>query len=635
MSDHLTDSWPKHWTGADNPLSGLVRIDGKPYRFLGPEPEGVQAMDQREVRVWPTRSVYRFEAAGVELEVEFLSPLLTDDIDILTRPATYITFSLKSLDGRSHDAAVYFDCSAALAVDRPRQHVVWSRYKLADLDLLSFSSKEQPVLAKNGDDLRIDWGHLYLAVPAGNANAIRPHGAREEFAGKGAITEEDDLRMPRAAHDDWPVLACVLGGLKVGAAPVERKLILAYDDELSMEYLGRRLPPIWRLGGASAGDMILAAGREYGELRKRCRDWDDKLMAEFEKAGGPKYAEVAALAYRQCIAGHKILRDVDGKLLMFSKENFSNGCACTVDVSYPSAPFFVKYSTPLLKAMLTPILEYASGPRWPWPFAPHDLGTYPLANGQVYGGGERTEEDQMPVEECGNMLVMVAAACLNDGNAAYAEPYWPTLTKWAEYLRAKGLDPEHQLCTDDFAGHMAHNVNLAAKAIVAIGAFGRLCELKGDQAKAQEYTALARGMAAEWAAKADDGECFRLAFDKPGTWSQKYNLLWDRIFKLGIFPEEVAEKEVASYKGRQNQYGLPLDVRADYTKGDWIVWTACLTGKRADFDALFEPLYDYMNETPSRVPLSDWHDTKTGKQVGFQARTVVGGLFVPLLVELR
>jgi len=319
--------------------------------------------------------------------------------------------------------------------------------------------------------------------------------------------------------------------------------------------------------------------------------------------------------------------------LMFPKENFSNGCIATVDVIYPSAPFFLFFSPALMEAQLVPVLEYAALPRWRWPFAPHDLGTYPLANGQVYGGGERTEENQMPVEESGNMLILIAALGREQGNWHLAEKYWPQLSKWADYLRVKGLDPENQLSTDDFAGHLAHNANLSIKAIDGLAAYSEMAKGLGKADVAKDYLQAAQQMAKQWQDMAIDGDHYKLAFDKAGTWSQKYNLVWDQVLDLNLFPKKIRETETAFYLKHTNQYGLPLDNRADYTKLDWEIWTATLTDKREEFEAELKPILKWLNETTSRVPLTDWYDTKTGKQVGFQARSVVGGVYMKALAD--
>ncbi|OPZ72833.1 MAG: hypothetical protein BWY83_00446 [bacterium ADurb.Bin478] len=302
-----------------------------------------------------------------------------------------------------------------------------------------------------------------------------------------------------------------------------------------------------------------------------------------------------------------------------------------MDAIYPAAPQLLLFNIELLKASLRPVLEYARLPKWRFPFAPHDLGVYPLANGQVYGGGERSEEHQMPVEESGNMLLLLAAIAEVEEKADFAAEYWPNVSQWAGYLAEKGLDPENQLCTDDFAGHLAHNVNLSLKAILSLGAYSRLCERRGMKAEAKRFRTLAEDYAEKWQTMAKDGDHYRLAFDKPGTWSQKYNLVWDRILCLKLFPDSVARKEVRYYLQQLNPYGLPLDNRKEYTKLDWSVWTATLAESQEDFYALLQPVHRFVQESPNRVPLSDWYTTTEARVVGFQARSVVGGVFIKML----
>ncbi len=635
-ADRLTDDWPKHWTGRTQALAAFVRVDGKPFRVIGPSPRAVPALAQTGLQVFPTRTVYSFRDAGIELTVTFLSPLLAGDLDILARPVSYLTFEARSADGGPHDVALYLDATAEIAVNDTTQSVVWSRLAVDGAEALAIGSKDQPVLAKRGDDLRIDWGYFYLAVPAGQGARTHLGSAqpsRDAFLKDGRLPIRDDLDMPRSVDDDFPAASASFDFGRVGTAPISRWLMAAYDDRFSIEYFYRRLRPYWRRGGMDAAGLLETAARDYPALTQRCRRFDDELMADLTAAGGPKYAALGALSYRQSLAAHKLAADIDGTPLFFPKENFSNGCISTVDVIYPEAPMYLLMSPPLLRALLVPVFDYAKVGDWKFPFAPHDLGTYPQANGQVYGGGARTEEDQMPVEESGNLILLAAALAKVEGGPAFALKYWDQIRTWAEYLKAKGLDPENQLCTDDFAGHLAHNANLSIKAILALRAYADLCHRAGKKAEAAAYTKLSAGYAKEWERMAADGDHYRLAFDKPGTWSQKYNLVWDKLLGYNLFPADVARKEIAHYKKSQMVFGLPLDNRKEYTKLDWILWTATLADTPADFAALLDPVYDWLNKTPDRVPLTDWYWTNTGKMAGFQARPVVGGVLIKMLAD--
>jgi hypothetical protein len=627
MADRLTAENTRHWTGKPNTLSALVRVDGKTYRVMGRDPQRTPALEQTRLEVTPTRTMYEFTGGGVKVGLTFFTPALPGDLDVLSRPLTYIEWTVASADGASHAASVYFEAGADLVVNTPDEPVLAARYQLDGQPALRMGSTEQPVLAKRGDDLRIDWGYLYLASDRAEGTteaAVDRNQARAAFESTGKLPDSDDLSTPRN-----PVLAYTIDFARPGA----RYLMLAYDDLYAIEYFQRRERAWWRRKGAQAADLLRTGRKEHDALLTRSRQFDADLTADLKRLGGDAYAGLAILAYRQTLAAHKLVADADGTPMYFPKENFSNGCIATVDVIYPSAPFALLFNPVLLKAQLQPVLDYARMDRWPWPFAPHDLGQYPQANGQVYGGGERTETNQMPVEESGNMLIMMAALAKVEGNADFSAKYWPQLTKWADYLKEKGLDPENQLSTDDFAGHLAHNANLSIKAILALGAYGQLAQMTGHTREAAEYRKTAQEFARKWVELGAEGDHYRLAFDKPGTWSQKYNLVWDKLLGLNLFDPAIARKEIAFYLTKQNQFGLPLDNRRDYTKLDWILWTATMAENRADFDKLVTPAWKFANESPSRVPLTDWYDTATGKQQGFQARSVVGGLFIKMLSD--
>ncbi len=581
---------------------GLAYVDFGIFKDSDQKPLFADAAVQKSLKITATQTKYDFTCGPVDLHLEFASPLLMDDLDLLSRPVNYVSYEATTNDGQSHDVEIYFEATPEWAVNETNQETEVTTGKTGDINFVRAGTTEQPILKKKGDNVRIDWGYFYMASKQSDHSSIGNALAN----GKQGLTYTDKLAG-------------------VSSKPKNGYLMLAYDDIESIQYFGNNLKAWWTKGGTVSFDQALtAAASDYDKTIARCDKFDSELYETTLKAGGESYARLCLLAYRQSIAAHKLVKDPEGNTLFLSKENFSNGSIGTVDVTYPSAPLYLKYNPELLKGMMNPIFYFTESGKWTKPFAAHDVGTYPQANGQTYGG-------DMPVEECGNMLILATAIADVEGNAKYAEKHWDALTTWANYLLEKGLDPENQLCTDDFAGHFAHNVNLSAKAIMGIAGYGKLADMLGKKDDAAKYTSEAKRMAQEWIKMADDGDHFRLTFDQAGTWSQKYNLVWDKILKLGIFPEDVFQKEISYYLTKQNQFGLPLDNRKTYTKSDWIVWTATLANDTTTFRKFIDPLYGYVTHTPDRVPMSDWYETTDAKQVGFQARSVVGGYYIKLL----
>ena len=641
MADRLTDSSTRHWTGVSQDLVGIVRVDGRNYRFLGSlgiEDRSLPALQQTGHEITPTRTVVVMTSPEIELQIEFLTPAFPEDMKVMARPVTYLTWDVRARDGRAHDVTIYLDASGTLATNDPGEQVTWSRAAIPGLNLLRVATGAQPVLERFGDNLRINWGSFYIGVPQTEAAQLAAGNQhyREEFLSTGQMPDADDIegdRTPQSRHPPAPALNAILPLGSVGAGTVTRHILLAYNDLYSVEYLHRQLLAYWRTQFSSFAAMIEAAEREYPALRARSKKYDAALAADLIHAGGPEYAAIATLAFRQAIAAHKLVEDIDGTPFFMPKENFSNGSISTVDVIYPSAPMFLLLNPTLVEAQLEPVLRYAAMARWNFPFAPHDLGVYPLANGQLYGGGEETEENQMPVEESGNVILLVAALAKAEGNPHFAQRYWALLSKWADYLLEKGFDPERQLSTDDFAGHLAHNANLSIKAIEALAAYAQLAKDLEHPEEAKRYQSAAADMASKWVKLGIDSDHSRLAFDQPDTWSQKYNLVWDSILALHLFPADVSAREIAFYKSHLNPYGLPLDNRATYTKLDWEIWTASLATSQDDFQIFVHPIYKFLNDTPDRVPMTDWYDTMTAKQIHFQARSVVGGVYIKLLTD--
>ncbi len=629
MADKLTDDTTRHWTHHPHPLLSLIRVDGEALRLMGNAPKSIPAMPQTGLQVTPSRTIYEFDNGKVHVSFSFLSPAIPDDLNALSRPVTYLQWQVRSVDNKKHIVSIFDSASSALAVNSESQMVSWGRDQFGSLTALHTGTADQPILQTSGDDTRIDWGYAYLAAESRLSTAAAGSEATllDSFIATGKLPKVDDARMPRAVNDSQPTLALAFDLGVVDTKPVTRHALIAYDEIYAVKYFGQNLRPYWRRNGATAASLLQSAEHDFEYESKQCEIFDQLLTDDLTAVGGAKYAQLGALAYRQSLAGTGLAADSNKQPLLFTKENTSNGDIATVDVIFPMSPILILLNPTLAKASLVPILSYAASDHWKFPNAPHDLGTYPIARGTDDGG------EGMPVEESANMLIMCDAIAQSEGNAKWLTPWWNKLTQWAGYLEKYGLDPEDQLCTDDFMGHLAHNANLSIKAILGLAAYGDLCRIRGDANTALKYQKIAKTDAAHWCKVAQEDNHSLLAFDQPHTWSQKYNLVWDTLLDLNIFPPLVARQEVAFYRSKLQPYGVPLDSRTHLTKTDWSLWVATMASDLDSFQAITTPIYDYLNTTPTREALVDSYVTDDIKSNGMHARPVVGGLFIKLLAD--
>ena len=361
-TDALNASQTVHWTGKPSPLLSYVRVDGTLYRVLGYEEgrdEGMLrrkrilkavAAEQTGLSVLPMRTIASFACGPVDLDLVFTAPLFLDQLDLISRPVNYVTWQCRSNDGAEHDVQVYFTASPKQAVDAPDQAINAEKGSADGIDFVRAGTQEQKILGQKGDDVRIDWGYVYVGTPTGKGQVAVSgyYRSLERFARDGGLFPGTSSFTRDSADRQLLALAYANDLGMVGSETKADYVMLAYDDIYSIRFFGTKLRPYWnRTGDKTLSGQLALAAAEYDALTEACVDFDARLMADAVRTGGREYAELCALACRQAIAAHKLVESPEAGLLFLSKENSSNGSIGTVDVAYPSAPIRSPMARPM------------------------------------------------------------------------------------------------------------------------------------------------------------------------------------------------------------------------------------------------------------------------------------------------
>ncbi|KAF3037226.1 hypothetical protein E8E12_005318 [Didymella heteroderae] len=321
-------------------------------------------------------------------------------------------------------------------------------------------------------------------------------------------------------------------------------------------------------------------------------------------AAGQDYATLTTQAARQAFAATQLF-GADDKLYLFLKEISSNGNTQTVDVIYLASSIFFYTNPELIKLLLDPHFENQESGHYPHKRAVHDLGTH-YPNATCYPA---EDDEPMPLEECGNNIIMVLSYVQRSGNTDYIKQHYTILQQWAEYLIEDSFNPAKQLSTDDVAGHLVNQFNLALKGIIGIEAMSQLSSLIGETFDAQNYMTITHDYIAKWQTLGINSEASPphaiLNHSNASTWGLLYNLYNDKRLNLSLVPQEMYDMQSAFYPTVKKNYGVPLDTRNRYyTKSDWGLFCAAIASEEAR-GMFISDLARFVNETPTSKPFTD------------------------------
>ncbi|KAL8822556.1 MAG: hypothetical protein Q9191_006707 [Dirinaria sp. TL-2023a] len=600
-------------------------------------------------------------AGAVTMNITFLSPVFPTDLKRQSLPFSYVDVAVSSSDGATHDVQLYTDITAEWASADNNAIAQWQYGVIAPAASTSSSRRSmrfdrrknngtkltapggiayhqfyrQTQLAFSETIDQTDYGNWYYATD-NVANLTHQSGSdvdvRGAFTKTGQLANTNDTNF-RAISDAYPTFGFAVDLGSVGSSSTSTLFTVGLAQEQAVQFDGAKgnvsVPSLWTSYYSDDLDALSFFHDDYSTAAGLATTFDNRVSTDSADAGGPNYVTMTSLAARQAFGGTSLAGTPDTPYL-FLKEISSDGNVNTVDVIFPSHPIWLYTNPTLLKLLLDPLFQNQESGQYPNMYSMHDLGThYPNATGHSDG-----LDEPQPLEECGNMLIMTLAYAQRAKDTAYLKQHYTILNQWTQYLIEEALIPANQISTDDFAGALANQTNLALKGIIGIGAMAQVANLTGNTADYNNYTDIAQRYITEWQvlgiARDANPPHTTLAYGMNNTYSQLYNLYGDKELNLGLVPQSVYDMESAFYPTVNEQYGVPLDTRHDETKNDEQMLAAATCS--ANTTAMFiKDIATWINETPTNRAMSDLYNATGGDyptpDIRFTARPTVGGFF--------
>ncbi|CAH7688393.1 hypothetical protein PPACK8108_LOCUS23360 [Phakopsora pachyrhizi] len=681
----LTEMSPRFWTGSPLGWTGLIRVDGDVFNWMG------------NLTYWPAADNIRFahsasssnftfavgssdqdrkgskDSPRIYLHASFLSPITPADSFRQSLPLSYLSITVESADDKSHQVEVYTDINGLWCADEEEEVVEWDVYDRVDdqesqrakWQALSMRLDNQRSFTEQND--RILQGAVWFSSLNNDSDRIgqtysageHSNYTRSTFSLIGRLNNQKNQnpRPIRTRHPektdlfaDEPVLSFAhsFGFVSPRRTLESRTILMSIGHVRSplMQYMteGERvveLMPLWTTRFETAENMVEFHLKDYQNACVASQEWDHRLVEDSKRAHSQDYADIVSISTRQIFMALEAVRIDDnstaaqaglqpienGQALML-KEISSNGNCQTVDVITPMLPFLIYAAPDMIPQLLEPIFRYVSTGLYEPKPAPHDLGDhYPNATGRndfIYSN--------LPLEESGNMLNLVLACVRLEKCKEQAQKYYALLTQWADWLVENTLYPEDQLFEAS-----SNQTSLVIKGILGLRSMSEIAYSLGYMNESSRY----RDIAAQYSRKflqlavADDRTHLLGSYGNQSSWSTEYNLFFDKLYGFNFFPEWIYNMQDNWYMIQAGgPYGPPLDSRSrDRAKTDWIMWAAGASNDAKTRDMFVNALSSYVRQTDNQV-FGDLISLNGGWSVGFLNRPVVGGHFSLLALDV-
>ncbi|KAF2431647.1 DUF1793-domain-containing protein [Tothia fuscella] len=636
---NLAGSWAVHWSQQTTGWTGMIRVDGKVFTWMGAI--SPKAVEQKSFKYTSTKSTFTMEVDGkVQMIITFLSPVTPNDMKRQSLTMSYMEVTVSSLDDKPHDVQIYTDISAQWASGEITAEVSWSQATTGDVAYHRVWRSTQSIFDENGKpdgNGMANWGNVYYAAKRDSDLSTRSGEdtvVRNEFINTGKLDNSNDSEF-RPIGLRWPVFAFAKD-LDLVSKPVSTLFTIGLLQKDAIQFLGANgtsaIPSLWTSYFSTEESALSWFHNDYSSQQGLSTSLDNQVVKDSVAAAGQDYLTITSLAVRQAFGATQLV-GTPSKTFLFMKEISSNGNTQTVDVIFPLHPILLYFNPKLMKNLLDPLYEQQESGHWPHTYSIHDLGYhYPNATGHADGNDE-----EMPVEECGNMLIMTLAYAQRTGDVNYLKQHYKLLNQWTGFLVNDSLIPANQLSTDDFAGPLQNQTNLALKGIIGIQAMSEVSRLTRNTADAKKYHDIAHEYINKWQdlgiAKGENPPHTTLNYGYNQSWGLLYNIWADKELGLNLVPQSVYDMQDEFYPTQQAKYGVRLDTRKNWTKADWEMFAAAAANSKEVREMFVKLLARFINGTPMNRPFSDLYDVDTGDWPGvtFTARPVVGGVFALLV----